>query len=158
MYYMFYGAYKFNNDLSSWDVSSVASMYGMFYYASSFGMKLCNWSLLNPSVNVDYMFGDSNCSIERCFKCPTGSPTANPIGSKTAKPTDDPTGSPSAAPSTTVIEPECDDNDVNTWKYKGETVTCKDLRGMDELTQAGICKKKNGAKKYCFSTCNLCPE
>merc|ERR1719491_433241 len=64
----------------------------------------------------------------------------------------------SAAPSTTVIEPECDDNDVNTWKYEGETVTCTDLRGMDELTQADICKKKNGAKTNCISTCNLCPE
>merc|ERR1719491_641459 len=64
----------------------------------------------------------------------------------------------SAAPSTTVIEPECDDNDVNTWKYEGETVTCTDLRGKDELTQADICKKKNGAKTNCISTCNLCPE
>ena len=69
----------------------------MFYYASSFGMELCNWSLLNPSVDVSYMFDGSNCSKERCFECPTGSPTANPTGSKTskptAKPTDDPTGS-----------------------------------------------------------------
>merc|ERR1712238_310991 len=64
----------------------------------------------------------------------------------------------SAAPSTTVIEPECDDNDVNTWKYESETVTCTDLRGKDELTQADICKKKNGAKTNCISTCNLCPE
>merc|ERR1719162_2522279 len=60
-------------------------------------MKLCNWRL-NPSVNYTDIFVESDCSIERCFKCPTGSPTANPTGSKTskptAKPTDDPTGSP----------------------------------------------------------------
>ena len=70
----------------------------MFEGASSFGMKLCNWSLLNPSVYVYNTFSLSNCSIERCYECPTGSPTANPTGSKTskptAKPTDDPTGSP----------------------------------------------------------------
>merc|ERR1719148_668280 len=73
-------------------------MNAMFYSATEFGMKLCNWSHLNPSVDVPSMFDGSNCSIERCFKCPTGSPTANPTGSKTSKPTakltDDPTGSP----------------------------------------------------------------
>jgi len=72
----------------------------MFNRASSFGIELCNWSILNPSVDVSYMFDGSNCSIERCFKCPTGSPTANPTGSKTskptAKPTDEPTGSPTS--------------------------------------------------------------
>ena len=56
----------------------------------------------------------------------------------------------SAAPSITVIEPECDDNDVNTWKYKGETVTCKDLRDLDELVQSDICKDKNGAKNELY--------
>merc|ERR1719491_255390 len=95
---MFDGASSFNNNISSWDVSSVTYMQAMFRYASSFGTELCNWSHLNPSVDVSNMFDGSNCSIERCFKCPTGSPTANPTGSKTskptAKPTDDPTGSP----------------------------------------------------------------
>merc|ERR1719162_501903 len=64
-------------------------------------MKLCNWRL-NPSVNYTDIFVESDCSIERCFKCPTGSPTANPTVSKTskptAKPTDDPTGSPTRSP------------------------------------------------------------
>merc|ERR1719491_2721921 len=64
----------------------------------------------------------------------------------------------SAAPSITATEAECADDDVNTWNYEGETVTCTDLRGKDELTQADICKKKNGAKTNCISTCNLCPE
>merc|ERR1719491_2387258 len=97
---MFDGASSFNNNISSWDVSSVTYMQAMFRYASSFGTELCNWSHLNPSVDVSNMFDGSNCSIERCFKCPTGSPTANPTGSKTskptAKPTDDPTGSPTS--------------------------------------------------------------
>merc|ERR1719148_205574 len=73
-------------------------MNAMFYSATEFGMKLCNWSHLNPSVDVPSMFDGSNCSIERCFKCPTGSPTANPTGSKTSKSTDDPTGSPTRSP------------------------------------------------------------
>jgi len=64
----------------------------------------------------------------------------------------------SAAPSITVIEPECDDNDVNTWNYEKAAVTCTDLRGMDEVVQADICENKNGAKRNCISTCNLCPE
>jgi len=81
----------------------VTSMGPMFSYASSFGMELCNWRL-NPSVNAYNLFDGSNCSIERCLECPTGSLTANPTGSKTskptAKPTDDPTGSPTANPTT----------------------------------------------------------
>jgi len=57
----------------------------------------------------------------------------------------------------TIIIPECDDNDVNPWKYEGEAVTCKHLRSMDKLVQAHICDVKNGAKVNCISTCNLCP-
>ena len=33
----------------------------------------------------------------------------------------------STASNITVIEPECDDNDDNEWKYEGVLITCKEL-------------------------------
>jgi len=40
MYAMFFGAYKFNQDISGWNVSKVTSMRSMFNQASSFNQNI----------------------------------------------------------------------------------------------------------------------
>ncbi|GMH95941.1 hypothetical protein TL16_g13256, partial [Triparma laevis f. inornata] len=55
MGYMFYEAYKFNQDLSGWDVSSVTNMYGMFYLASVFNQDLNKWNVCKVT-DFDSMF------------------------------------------------------------------------------------------------------
>jgi len=42
---MFYQATAFNQDLSAWDVSAVAKMYGMFQKATAFDQDLSAWDV-----------------------------------------------------------------------------------------------------------------
>jgi len=42
---MFYSASEFNNNISSWDVSSVKDMTWMFGYASSFNSDIASWDI-----------------------------------------------------------------------------------------------------------------
>jgi surface protein len=44
------GAYSFNQDNSSWDVSSVSNMGTMFHNASSFNQDLSSWDLSNVAL------------------------------------------------------------------------------------------------------------
>jgi surface protein len=40
---MFYAAYTFNTDISSWDVSKVTNMHGMFSETTAFNQNLSGW-------------------------------------------------------------------------------------------------------------------
>jgi len=59
---MFYGVELFNADISSWDVSSVNDFSFMFAGASSFNQNLCQWKrTISQNAKVTDMFLDTSC-------------------------------------------------------------------------------------------------
>ncbi|WP_109829768.1 BspA family leucine-rich repeat surface protein [Reichenbachiella versicolor] len=56
---MFYSAYSFNQDISSWDVSNIITMDGMFFKALTFNQNLNKWSVSNVTSMVGMFEGAS---------------------------------------------------------------------------------------------------
>ena len=56
---LFYYAENFNNDISTWDISSVVDMSYMFYYANNFNKSLSAWDV-SSVIDMSYMFAYAN--------------------------------------------------------------------------------------------------
>ena len=77
---MFSGAKRFNQDISSWDVSGVGSMVSMFYGAASFNKDITKWETLSY-VSTMSMFRNAKSWLSGCIRGKGGSTT---IGNRLA--------------------------------------------------------------------------
>ena len=77
---MFRGAFVFNQNIGSWDVSNVIDMMFMFYYATSFDKDVKGWNVCKVSSWVE-MFRFSGQpkgttlkpnANGKCIPCPAG--------------------------------------------------------------------------------------
>jgi surface protein len=69
---MFWNSTSFNQDLSNWDVSSVANMRYMFYRADSFDQDISDWDV-SSVTDMGSMFyladlsDENKCAIHTSF-------------------------------------------------------------------------------------------
>ena len=63
--WMFFWCKKFNQDISSWDVSRVKNMDSMFYRCSKFNQDISGWNVSNVK-NTNNIF--RCCQIEEKHK------------------------------------------------------------------------------------------
>ena len=62
---MFYGALSFNQDISSWNLSSAYVSAYMFEHAQAFNQDLCEWGTRQfPYFATHDIFGDTNCATK----------------------------------------------------------------------------------------------
>ena len=61
MYFMFYDAQTFNQDLSEWDVSAVHTLPSMFEDATAFNQDMSKWCDMLPGGDMSRMFVNSGC-------------------------------------------------------------------------------------------------